>query len=129
MFLGAHPGTPYFPPALGWSYCVHVLCVLRVPTVCATEPGSQRMPCANTQAHVGTHACTELTNFQRLPGMTLLCVELRPHRMSQSRRRAETCPQEFSVTVLVCLDCGAELPGVKPQPGFLLVASGLWLKL
>lgn len=61
--------------------------------------------------------------------MTLLCVELRPHRMSQSRRRAETCPQEFSVTVLVCLDCGAELPGVKPQPGFLLVASGLWLKL
>lgn len=61
--------------------------------------------------------------------MTLLCVQLRLHRMSQSRRRTETCPQGFSVTVLVCLDCGAKLLGVNPQAGFLLVASGLWLKL
>lgn len=59
MFLGAHPGTPYFPPALGCSNCVQVLCVSCVYLLCALQ----------SLVPKGCYTCKELRSFQRLPGI------------------------------------------------------------
>lgn len=109
---------------LGWSYCVQVLCVSYTFLLCAPQSLVPRRPGLRT-----VYICTGLRTFRDSQALVLLCVRLWSHRMSQSLWRAETCPQGFSFAVLVCLDYGARLPGVKPQPCPLLLASGLLLKL
>lgn len=125
MFLGAHPGTLYFPyrtrtaSALDWPYCVRAFCVSHSFLLCAPQslvPGGR----------CSTH---RLKDFERFPGIgptvrSALVTQHMPIPMMHQDRL-----QGFSFIVLVHLDCGAELPSMKPQPCLLLVASGLLLRL
>lgn len=98
--------------------CAGILCFPFFPAVCTTEPSSR-----------GRCSTRRLKDFERLPGIgpterSALVTQHMPNPVMHQDR-----PQGFSFIVLVHLDCGARLPGMKPQPCLLLVASGLFPRL
>lgn len=121
VFLGAHPGALHFPywtptgSALGWPYCVWAVYVSHV---CTTEPGSRGIVCRMRR----------LKDFERLPGIgPAVCPAVVTQHVPVPVVRQD--PARVLIHGLGALDCAARLPGVKPQPCFLLVASGLLLIL